>query len=82
MAFAGYHVHLIFLQLDSVELAIERVAIRVRQGGHSIPENVIRRRFDAGRINLEDIYAPIVNSWARYDNSGNAPVLVDSRENS
>ena len=82
MAFAGYHVHLIFLQLDSVELAIERVAIRVRQGGHSIPENVIRRRFDAGRINLEDIYAPIVNLWARYDNSGNAPVLVDSRENS
>ena len=78
----GYYVHLIFLELDSVELAIERVATRVRHGGHNIPEDVIRRRYEAGRNNLTKLYKPIVNSWAKYDNCGKSPILIESGLNS
>jgi len=52
----GYHVKLFFLNLPSAEMAIMRVAERVRQGGHNVPEEVIRRRFEAGRIYFELIY--------------------------
>lgn len=77
---SGYRVKLIFLQLDSVEEAIARVAQRVRQGGHDIPEATIRRRFAAGRENFERLYAPQVDAWALYDNSGPLPVLLDWSE--
>ena len=77
---AGYRVKLIFLQLDSPEEAMARVAQRVRQGGHTIPEATIRRRFAAGRENFERLYAPLVDAWALYDNAGAAPVLLDWRE--
>ena len=79
---AGYRVKLIFLQLASPEEAIARVVQRVRQGGHNIPEEVIRRRFIAGRENFERLYSPLVNSWARYDNAGDFPVLLDWSEKS
>ncbi len=77
---AGYRVKLIFLQLDSAEAAIARVAQRVRQGGHDIPEVTIRRRFAAGRENFERLYGPLVDAWALYDNAGTAPVLLDWSE--
>lgn len=77
---AGYRVKLIFLQLDSPEEAVARVAQRVRQGGHDIPEATIRRRFWAGRENFEQIYAPRVDAWALYDNAGEQPVLLDWSE--
>lgn len=73
---AGYHVKLIFLALNSPEDAVRRVAQRVRQGGHDIPEAVIRRRFRAGLKNLESIYAPAVDAWSVYNNSYDEPVLV------
>ena len=78
----GYHVELVFLKLQDVDTAIARVAERVAQGGHDIPENVIRRRFEAGWENFENIYRPIVNSWAIYDNTNELPILVESGENS
>ena len=77
---AGYVVKLIFLQLASPEDAIARVALRVRQGGHDIPQETIRRRFTAGRQNFERLYAPVVDAWALFDNSGPAPVLLDWNE--
>lgn len=77
---AGYRVKLIFLRLDSPEEAIARVAQRVRQGGHDVPESVIRRRFAAGRHHFEHLYAPKVDAWALYDNAGNKPVLLDWSE--
>jgi predicted ABC-type ATPase len=77
---AGYRVKLIFLQLASAEEAIARVAQRVKQGGHHIPEDVIRRRFSAGLKNFESLYAPLVDGWAQYDNAGNEPVLLDWSE--
>ena len=76
----GYRVKLIFLQLEHVEDAIARVAQRVRQGGHDIPENVIRRRFVAGLSNFEMLYAPKVDCWALYDNIGAQPVLLNWSE--
>lgn len=77
---AGYCVKLLFLQLTSPEEAIARVAQRVQQGGHNIPEAVIRRRFAAGIENFKNLYAPQVDTWALYDNSGAQPVLLDWNE--
>jgi len=79
---AGYRVKLIFLQLGSADEAIARVAQRVKQGGHDIPETVIRRRFDAGIANFKHLYAPCVDAWALYDNAGAEPVLLDWNEKS
>jgi len=74
----GYLVTLIFLSLPSADVALERVAERVRQGGHNVPEATIRRRFAAGLHNFEHVYKPIVDAWILYDSAGTQPVLVDS----
>ncbi len=76
----GYVVKLIFLSLPDVEMAIERVAIRVKQGGHNVPEDVIRRRFTQGMKNFER-YKMLVDSWQLYDNSSAPTVLLDERQN-
>lgn len=78
---AGYAVKLIFLQLNCADEAIARVAQRVRQGGHDIPNDVIRRRFTAGRSNFDQLYVPVVDVWALYDNSNDEPRLLDWGEN-
>ena len=77
---AGYRVELIFLQLNSADEAVARVAQRVKQGGHDIPEAVIRRRFAAGLENFTLHYAPAVDAWALYDNSAELPRLLDWSE--
>jgi predicted ABC-type ATPase len=78
----GYSVSLFFLALPDAEVAVARVAERVRQGGHHIPEDVIRRRFAAGLRNFEQAYKPRVDAWAKYDNVGESPVLLEWGENS
>ena len=70
---AGYRVKLLFLSLASPEEAIARAAMRVRQGGHNIPEDVIRRRFTSGLVNFHHVYRPRVDVWQWFDNSGPAP---------
>ena len=77
---SGYHVKLFFLRLPTAEAAIARVAARVRQGGHNIPEDVVRRRFDAGLRNLDRAYKAAVDAWAVYDNSGEQPILLEWSE--
>ena len=77
----GYHVSLFFLCLPDAEAAIARVAERVRQGGHDIPEAVVRRRFAAGLRNLENGYKSAVDTWAKYDNVGESPTLLEWGEN-
>jgi predicted ABC-type ATPase len=52
----------------------------VRQGGHDFPEDVIRR-FAAGFYNFENAYKPLVNAWARYNNQGESPILLEWGEN-
>ncbi|MFM6269074.1 MAG: Zeta toxin family protein, partial [Dolichospermum sp.] len=49
---------------------------RVASGGHNIPENIIRRRYERGRRNLTDLYLPLCDTWIVYNNSGNEPQLV------
>ncbi len=78
----GYLVSLYFLSLPNVETAIARVAERVQQGGHNIPENVIRRRFVSGQDNFQRHYQGAVDDWALYDNTGAEPVLLDWGEKS
>ena len=72
----GYRVELFFLRLPTAEAALGRVAQRVSEGGHDVPEPVIRRRFDAGWRNFEHVYRDLVDAWAVFDNSGDAPQLV------
>ncbi len=73
----GYRVSLFFLCLPDAESAIARVAERVRQGGHDIPELVIRRRFASGLRNLENAYKFEVDTWAKYNNIGERPTLLE-----
>lgn len=73
----GYHVSRFFLALPSAEVAIARVAERVWQGGHDIPQEMIRRRFDAGRRNFDQQYRDAVGAWALYDNSGDEPLRLE-----
>ena len=72
----GYRVELFFLSLPTADVAIERVAQRVRQGGHDIPEATIRRRFDAGKRLFTEVYQPLVDQWILYDNAGDEPQLI------
>ena len=64
----GYKVTLLYFWLSSPELAVERVARRVSEGGHNIPKDVIYRRYEKGLKNLFDIFIPIVDSWMIVDN--------------
>lgn len=73
---SGYAVHLFFLWLSSADLAVQRVAERVAAGGHSVPEDTIRRRYRSGIRNLFRLYQPIVTSWALFNASGPEPILV------
>ena len=72
----GYHVKLLFLSLPNADVAIARVAARVSQGGHNIPENIIRRRFDSGLKNFDTMYKQQVDAWMLYDNSESKPRVL------
>jgi predicted ABC-type ATPase len=76
-----YQVKLFFLSLANAEEAIARIAERVAQGGHHVPDDVVRRRFAAGLQNFEKIYRCEVDYWRWYDNSGDSPVVIDEGEN-
>jgi predicted ABC-type ATPase len=78
---SGYRVRLIYLSLPDVDMAVSRVAVRVAQGGHNVSSTVIRRRFDTGRRNFQNIYMNLVDSWEWYDNSGKIPQLVSAGRN-
>jgi len=65
----GYYVSLVYFWLESPELAIDRVKMRVASGGHNIQEEVIRRRYKNGVKNLFNLYTPICDYWIMLDNS-------------
>ncbi len=75
----GYTVNLIYFWLRTPELARQRVRRRVESGGHNIPDEVIRRRYERGRRNLIDLYLPLCDRWIVYDNSSLKPQLVAER---
>ncbi len=78
---AGYRVYLFFLWLPSDDVALSRVSIRVQQGGHSIPEPDVRRRFELGLKNFFCLYRPIADEWWLYDGSRVSPMVVASGTN-
>jgi predicted ABC-type ATPase len=65
----GYQFHLVFLWLPHPDMAVARVAARVRTGGHDVPEETIRRRYEAGLSNFFRLYQPIATTWEFWDNS-------------
>ena len=75
---AGYQVKIVFLSLPSPELAVARVRTRVAQGGHDVPESVVRRRFEAGLRNFHNRYKKLADSWVLCENSGNRPIVIDA----
>ena len=76
-----YKVHLIFFFLENEEQAIQRVAQRVSNGGHNIPEDDIRRRFKRGIYNLIHLYMPICDSVLVYNNEKTPAKLVARTKN-
>jgi len=76
----GYDVVIYFLKLASVDLAIERVKMRVMQGGHNVPEKDIKRRFERSWNNFEHVYKPLVDAWVVFDTSTYPPIIVDKPE--
>jgi predicted ABC-type ATPase len=75
----GYNFQLMFLWLRSADLAVQRVRERVRAGGHTVAEDVIRRRYVAGLRNFWTLYQPLADAWSLHDNSELAqPVPIAS----
>jgi len=72
----GYRVTILFFWLFLPELAVSRVEQRVREGGHNIPENVIRRRYKYGLKNFFNLYIPVVDNWMFVDNSGSEYYII------
>lgn len=72
----GYMVTLVFFWLRTPELALQRIAERVKGGGHDIPTPTARRRYVAGIYNLFNIYAPEVDYWMIYDNSASPRIDI------
>ncbi len=76
---AGYRIEIIFLRLPSPQLGLRRIAARVKQGGHHVPRADVLRRFVRGWRNFEAAYKHLADAWAVYDNSGNAPRLLETQ---
>jgi predicted ABC-type ATPase len=76
----GYRIEIVFFRLVSAQLALRRIASRVKQGGHNVPQADVLRRFERGWRNFESAYKPLADSWAAYDNSGNQLQLIAASE--
>jgi predicted ABC-type ATPase len=72
----GYLIHIFFLWITNVKLALERIELRVRNGGHHIPEGIVRRRFARSLPNFLRFYKPLADSWTIFDNSGDIPQMI------
>jgi predicted ABC-type ATPase len=76
-----YQVTLLFFWLCTPELAVKRVETRVKEGGHNISEDVIRRRYEKGLKNFYEIFEPIVDEWMFIDNSGEPYEILAHKNN-
>jgi len=74
---AGYRIEIVYLRLRSPRLALRRIAARVRQGGHNVPQADVLRRFDRSWRNFQESYRLLADAWSVYDNSGSNPRLVE-----
>lgn len=76
---AGYELEIIYLRLDSADIAVRRVAARVSMGGHHVPEVDVRRRFTRSWSNFTVQYQPLADRWWVFDVSGSAPILLEQQ---
>jgi len=72
----GYQITCLFFWLYSTDLAISRVKNRVKEGGHDIPKDVIKRRYKSGLQNFFELYLPIVDNWLFVNNSGDTYEII------
>ena len=75
----GYRIEIIYLRLKSPSLSLERVADRVKQGGHNIPKATVLRRFDRSWKNFVHFYQPLADTWSIYDNSESIPQFLEKK---
>ena len=73
----GYRIEIVYLRLGTTQLALRRIASRVRQGGHDVPRVDVVRRFSRSWDNFQHEYRGLADSWAVYDNSGDEPRLLE-----
>jgi predicted ABC-type ATPase len=73
---AGYRIELVYLRLDGPELALKRIAMRVKQGGHNVPAADVHRRFVRSWRNFEDLYRLLSDAWWLYDATSHPPELL------
>ena len=76
---AGYRIAIYYFSLDSAQLAVRRVKLRVGLGGHDVPPDTVRRRFTRSRANFFALYAPLADDWVLFDNShaGQARLIAE-----
>lgn len=75
---SGYEIRIVYLRIESVELALRRIAARVQQGGHDVPRRDVARRFARGWQNFMQAYRPLADIWSVYDNStADGPRLLE-----
>lgn len=77
----GYHFHLFYFWLPSADYCIRRVYERQSLGGHFVPEETIRRRYEGGLRNFFELYSPIAENWTFFDNTQAPRTLIASSEN-
>jgi len=78
----GYKLHLFFLWIPSSQLAIVRIKDRVAEGGHHVPSDDVKRRFERSVANFFKRYWPLLDSWLLFDNSREKPKLIAKKNNS
>ena len=72
----GYRVTLLFRSLPSADDAVERVRLRATQGGHDVPEELVRHRFEKGLRNFRELYREAVDEWVEFDGLHFTPVPI------
>jgi len=73
----GYRIEIVYLRLRSKNLALRRIASRVKQGGHQVPRVDAIRRFDRSWLNFQSIYRLLADEWTVYDNSHDKPRVLE-----
>jgi predicted ABC-type ATPase len=74
---AGWRIEIVYLWISSPQLALRRIAARVRQGGHNVPRRDVLRRFTRSWINLQKSYRLLADGWTVYDNSSDVPKAIE-----
>jgi len=76
----GYSIYLFYLWVHTIDIALERIAGRVKMGGHNVPKDVVRGRYQKGLSNFSKLYQPLADFWAIYNNSTHTPNLIAYKE--